>query len=367
LAIDEITNNLIDNAIKYTQEGGKIALILKRNHDLVEMIISDTGIGISKEDKDNIFKPYYQISHEKKYNQGIGMGLYIVKKIIDQINCKIELESEPDVGTTFKIIFNGHKLAPGEIIQESSKFFKPTNIDMLQIKDSEYNNERKNILIIEDNLDMLLYLKENISINFNVFCAINGIDALEKLMNIPKPDLIISDVMMNMMDGYEFRDILLENNKYRSIPFIFLSVKSLNEEKIEGLKKGAIDFISKPFQMDELLAKINSIIKNNDFQKELQLNYIEKKIATVFRNEKIVKDEIIDIEMKSKENNITEREKEVLYHLIKGKENKEIAGDLKVSINTIKTHIQNIYSKFKVQNKVELLNIIYEKNKTLYK
>lgn len=361
-AIDRIINNLLDNAIKFTPENGQINIILTSNNDEAEFIVSDTGIGIPIEDQKNIFEPYYQITHEKQNIQGIGMGLHIVKKIIYEINGKIDLQSHPDKGSTFKITFKKHKLLEGETVNENIKYSKPIdNISTLKIKEATYNEQRQTILIIEDNINMLCHLRNNICNYYNVFCAVNGKDALDKLENIPKPNLIIADIMMDVMDGIAFFETLIKNEQYKDIPVIFLTAKTSINEKIQAILKGAIDYIYKPFSIEELLAKINAIIKLQGLQKEFNIKEMEQKISNVIRSKNKDIEDIKNngFEGKCSKYRITAKEQETIKLLLEGLETKEIASNLNVNTNTVKKRLSYIYKKCDVQNKLELFKIFH--------
>ncbi|OHD17711.1 MAG: hypothetical protein A2Y34_00100 [Spirochaetes bacterium GWC1_27_15] len=280
LALDRIVNNIVDNAIKYTNNDGKVEIRLISVNNNAELIISDNGIGISEKQIKFLFKPFHQISHKKRSTQGVGLGLHIVSKIIQSVKGQIKVESIPQKGTTFKIdipqYFTKNKdivsknLEYSNIIDSSNK-----NIDL---QEAEIKKERSNILIVEDNIDLLVYLKTNFEKEYNVFIAKNGKEALEKLKTIDKPDLIISDVTMDEMTGIEFLEEISKSDRFKDIPFIFLSALDSIDEKIKGFSNGAVDYILKPFSIKELLAKVSSIIKYHSLKKIL---YEKDKYATL--------------------------------------------------------------------------------------
>lgn len=363
-AIDRIINNLLDNAIRYTKPKGKIYIDLYINNNHINFIIEDTGIGLNKEQINNIFKPYYQVSDGKTNQPGIGMGLNIVKKIIDSINAKINIESKLNEGTKITILFKKYNLTKKDEVIKNIKFNKkqPINIDLGK---DIYKEGRYNVFIVEDNIELLSYLKECMKDLFNVYYAINGKDALNKIENIPKPHIIISDIMMEYMDGYQFFEVLLKDKNFKDIPFIFLTAKDSRDEKLKGLKKGAIDYISKPFLIDELIAKIDSIIRVQEALKEKNLLSLGNKFYKILENLedgniKTTVDEINnDINNKLyKEYGISRKEIEVISLLKLGLEHKQIADKLNISKNTVKTYITRIYKKCKVNNKIELLKIL---------
>ena len=286
-AMDRILNNLIDNAIKYNKSEGYVHLKLKRYNskgNKVELEVQDTGIGIDNEHIKHIFEPYHQVSHRKRNIQGIGMGLNIVKKIIDAINCNIEVKSELLKGTKFKIDFNEYILRENDNVKKEINLSKPIDRRTeVKLEDVNYSEDKYNLLIVDDNIEMIGCLQESMRELYNFFYALNGREAFNMLEYIPKPHIIISDIMMDAMDGYEFYENISIDERYNDIPFIFLTAKTSDEEKLMGLKKGAIDYIYKPFLIEELIAKVNSILKNLTFQK----NTVKSQLIKNFTGNKI--------------------------------------------------------------------------------
>ena len=355
VALDMLINNLIENALKFTNEKGRIEISLKSTDGIGEFIVRDTGIGILKDEQEHIFKTYYQVSSIKKNNQGIGLGLSIVKNIIDQYNLKIRFESEVNKGTTFVISFKSeHRNREDDI--KNILLNKPLDLSIPILNKDVYVSGRTNVFIVEDNIELLNLLSENISKFHNTFHAINGKEALLKISNMPKPDLILSDIMMDEMDGYEFYKEVLKDSEYKEVPFIFLTARKGMKDKLYGLSFGAVDYISKPFNINELIAKINSLMKN----RKAQIDYIKDSINKYLYDFKINGNNSMNyqkIDHKIKEFKISNKEKEVLLLILKDFEYKEIGKKLDVSINTIRTHVKNIYNKCSVNSKYSLMNI----------
>lgn len=291
--LDRIFNNLIQNAIKYNKPDGKIFISAILDKQLIQVIIKDTGCGIEKEHLENIFKPYYQITHHKKNIDGIGMGLTIVKNGVELLNGTITVESEINQYSQFQIFFPFYKLENGDSIAEfddrldySGFLVSSDNLSgVIEDFTDNYANysydsdkKKKTILIVEDNKELLYLMKRNLSNSYNVYICFNGEEALEKLNNHPLPDLIISDIMMDKIDGFELLEKIGENEKWNLIPFIFITAKTRNNDRLNGLRKGAIDYIYKPFSISELIHKINSILR----YQELNMKFREQqKFAAV--------------------------------------------------------------------------------------
>jgi len=363
-AIDRIINNLLDNSIKYTNNGGIIFVSLKVLKDQVILVITDDGIGMDNEQLKNIFKPYYQMSNKKRNVQGIGMGLSIVKMILDSIDAEIDVKSEIDKGTTFIIKFIKYNLSGEDEIIKDIKYSTPMSLKIMDynIQPENIDAEKSNIFIVDDNKEMLIFLQEYLKDKYNVFLAENGKKALQEINNIPTPDLIISDIMMDEINGHQFFIEISKFDKYRSIPFIFLTAKSSYEDKLRGLTEGAVDYIYKPFMIEELIAKINSIIKNKKIQNETNLKVLEKNILSAFdeidNNENFYNPDDKCYEKICSEYDITNRELEIINLLINGLYNKDISKKLDISIRTVEFHIHNIYKKLNVQSRIELIKLL---------
>ena len=272
-ALDRILNNIMDNAIKYTETNGWINTEVKEIGDFILLSVRDTGVGIPKDQLENIFKPYFQISHKKMNVQGFGLGLYITKKIIDDIRGRIEVKSSVNIGTTVNILFKreqfhsnddfiSRKVFPNDVILHETDNIEVKKRENTKIFKDSFNPEKETVMIVEDNYDLSVLMQSDLIGDFNVFVADNGQAAIDQLSAIPRPDLIVSDVMMDVMDGYELYYSLSQNEKYNYIPFIFITARTNDDEKIKYLNQGAIDYIYKPFDMNELRAKIAAVIRN---------------------------------------------------------------------------------------------------------
>jgi len=181
LGIERIINNLVENAIKYTEENGKIEISLKKIDENIEFVVRDTGIGISKEFLEHIFLPFYQISQKKRNIDGIGMGLFIVKKIIESLNGDILVESYLTQGTQFKVILKNYELKENDIVAKDLMLKSFINIPVIKDtnKDIKFDKVKNTIILVEDNLDLLFYVVSILTEKYNVFYFRNGKEALE--------------------------------------------------------------------------------------------------------------------------------------------------------------------------------------------
>ncbi|MBN2440249.1 MAG: substrate-binding domain-containing protein [Spirochaetales bacterium] len=365
-AVDRILNNLMDNAIKYTQVSGRINVTLVRNAGHVLLSVDDNGPGIEQDKINHIYQPYYQLSGEIKSSQGIGMGLYIVKKIIDELKGSITVKSKKEKGTCFVISLKESAGNETDSILKNREWEQsylssatlPGKMSVIKpLKEELISPDKSTLLIVDDNHAMLSFLQSALKEKYNVFMASNVKEALIKLEKIPKPEIIVSDIMMDGMDGYEFLTSLTAVKEFSDIPFIFLTAKHTEEERLRGLSAGAIDFIEKPFSVKALKNKIESIISLGKKQRKREAAKMKMKIDSLFGDYEQTK---IDSKYHKFEKDclafrITHREKDILACILKGLANKEIAAALNITRRTVEFHITNIYKKCGVGDRFELL------------
>lgn len=360
-AINRIVNNVIENAIKFSLAGGLVEISLKRTEDKINFTVSDTGIGIAPAQQQKIFEPYYQINHKTTHPQGMGLGLPIVKKVIEGLGGAIHIESNPAEvpGTKVIITLDRYVLQQDDVpvktsAESNSSIYGLVNYD---ISDSSYTQEKKSILIVEDNNAMIRFLFNKLSAKYNVFCSLNGADALKKLQNLSiTPDLILSDIMMDKMDGFAFAKVISEQDNYNHIPIIFLTAKSAPSDKLKGLKLGAIDFISKPFSFEELSQKIETVLDNIVKQQKAILTSTISNLRTINGTYNDGSTDSAKFYQNCKIFNLTNREIEIAKLIMKGITYKTIAKNLFISDKTVNKHIQNIFEKVEVSNKTELIS-----------
>ncbi len=305
----KILSNILSNSFKFTPQNGKITVSIAESSSVssrisnksVQIQIRDTGIGIPKEEIPKLFDRFYQVdSSFTKEHQGTGIGLALVKELVELHRGSISIESEIGQWTEFTITLPLGKdhLRDEEIVEEKeaninlseAKNLIPSNIDESNIGINSNNvfaagEDKTIILIVEDNYDMREYIKESLGREYFVEEAINGQQGVRKAENII-PDLIISDMMMPKMDGNELTRLLKNNEKTSHIPIIILTAKSGQESKLEGLETGADDYLTKPFDIKELQVRIKNLI---NIRRKLQ-----QKISKVEMNAFDNKDNISD-------------------------------------------------------------------------
>jgi signal transduction histidine kinase/DNA-binding response OmpR family regulator len=267
--IKQVLFNLISNAIKFTPIGGNIRVSVasetsKQHPDgAIEIVVKDTGIGIPENELSNIFDRFYQVNKSNQdESEGTGIGLALVQKLVHLHNGEIKVESEPGWGTTFKVLLpvttaltSGRRPVTPE--PEVVAPYLPDAASLISVEDESNGKHLPVLLIVEDNAQMRQYIKSCLGDNYNYFEASNGVEGL-KAANSKLPELILCDVMMPVMDGYEFCKKMHEHDATAHIPFIFLTAKADHESQIKGLKVGSVDYVIKPFDANELRLKIRN-------------------------------------------------------------------------------------------------------------
>jgi signal transduction histidine kinase/DNA-binding NarL/FixJ family response regulator len=356
-ALNRIINNIIENAIKYTNEGGQVNVTLKSIDGKIYFSVKDTGIGIAPDLHEKVFDPYYHINSQKANSQGMGLGLSITKKILDGLDGSIQINSDPNVqrGTEIIIQFSRYYAEKGELIAEFRNTVKiHEEIDQLTAKDEINNSDFPTLLIVEDNVQLLNYLSDELKDNYNLYIALSGNEAIEKLRVIKHLDLIVSDVMMDNGGGFELYKYVSEQKRFRHIPFIFLTAKK--EDKLQGLAMGAIDYILKPFLIKEVIHKIESVLNNLSEQRKAIIDTIHQSIVSRNEPEQQQHPTQDRFEENCKKFNLTPQEKKIIPMIARGQTNKEIAEALFISDKTVKKHLQNMFEKAEAASKLELLS-----------
>ncbi len=269
-----------------------------------------------------------------------------------------DFKSEKPALQAYKVVKTvKEKLEHNESVEYFNLSAPYTNSKKFNLKDSIHEKNSYNILIVEDDSVQLKLLIHKMKGSFNIFYANDGLSALGKLDTIPMPHIIISDIIMDRMDGCEFYNQLLKIDNYADIPFIFLSAQNDIKQKIQLLNQGAVDYITKPFDINELIAKINSQIKINESKRILSERVMKKRILdAIHHNNEDTKNYCETPQKNYDKFLLTNREKEILDLVCNGKAGKEIGRLLHISIATVRTHMRHIYEKCNVQNRIELIN-----------
>ncbi len=275
--LEMIIYNLVSNALKYTPDKGKVHLYFRETDKDISLFVADSGPGIPVEVGQKLFDKFYQVQEGgKKKKPGFGIGMYLAKQLADQHKGSLTYESVPGQGTIFKVLLlkgSGHF---GEINEIEENELSETSIvqeiaegrQVILPEFSAHSNgldsivsEKHTILIVDDNPQMRAYLSQLFLKDFNVYEAADGEEgckiALEKM-----PDIIISDVVMNEKSGLDFCQEAKSTPELRHIPFILITGSYSPETKKRGVELGADDYITKPFEKDLLVSRVNNLIRN---------------------------------------------------------------------------------------------------------
>lgn len=273
--LEKICYNLISNSLKFTPSNGKITLQLNIHNDQIKIRIIDTGLGIPNHHLPYIFQRFYQIDNSStRTHEGTGIGLALVKELIDLLNGKIHVKSALGQGTTFYIEIPIIKIEEGDHVS-----FPRPSISISKFPAS-YSDHQENILInkksplilvVDDNLELLDYIRTELNSLYNVLTAKNGQEAWE-ICQQELPDLVISDIMMPFLNGYELCKLIKTTDNTSHIGVILLTAKAAAESKIQGLSLGANDYVPKPFHYQELHLRIKNFLS---YQQNLKAYYLQ--------------------------------------------------------------------------------------------
>ena len=286
--LDKIVSNLLSNACKYTKDGGDIKLLMELlfefGHRQLRIQVIDTGEGIAPADLENIFKRFYTANNRDE-SESNGIGLSLTKDLVELHHGTIGVESELGKGSTFTVdlpidkdSYEEYELMEGELSANNVK--ADVILENEELTDSEtVENLRtadNHLLLVEDNEELLYLMERILSRHYHVLIAKDGLEALD-IIKDNEIDIIISDVMMPEMDGLELCRTLKSNLETSHIPIILLTAKNTAEDRIECYNAGADGYISKPFELKILEARINNFImhkknKQEEFRTNVEVN-----------------------------------------------------------------------------------------------
>lgn len=280
---EKIIFNLLSNAFKYTPEYKSVTVRISPQDDKVSISVIDEGVGILTQKIDSLFQRFETLVNQNVLNASSGIGLSLVKELVDLHHGSIEVESQLGVGSKFKVVFLTGKdhfrddevdyLLSDDIGQDTSKTDTGSLLchDECGHSDTEVSEDKWTILVVEDNAELRRFMYNVLSHEYNVVEAVNGKDGFEKTMSI-MPDMIVSDVMMPVMDGLDMVKAVKEHKDLCHIPIILLSAKSMLDDRIKGFENGIDDYITKPFSTNYLKARIRNLITQRHKLQELYLS-----------------------------------------------------------------------------------------------
>ncbi|WP_300699582.1 ATP-binding protein [Bacteroides sp.] len=265
--MDRILNNLLSNAIKYTPEGGNIDITLTEDDKKWYISVKDSGIGIPQSEQKYLFKQFFRARNAINSKEtGSGIGLLLTKKLVKLHHGEITFNSKEGTGTEFKLSF--HKGNDYFVRNNKLEEFIMNEVPKVQVIEeektetcAEITDTQVKVMLAEDNEDMRSYLKNSLGRNYIVVEAVDGMEVLEKVAE-ENPDIIISDIMMPRLNGDAMCKILKASVETSHIPVILLSALTEKENIVKGLDDGADDYITKPFDISILKARIRNLLRN---------------------------------------------------------------------------------------------------------
>ncbi|MFH1378739.1 MAG: ATP-binding protein [bacterium] len=300
--IEKVFLNLLSNAIKFTQEKGTITVSVEEDEKTVKISVADTGIGIPKEELPKMFDRFHQVDGSATRNYGgTGIGLNLAKELVELHKGNIKVESELNKGSVFTVeLLKGTKHLSREDIdeikpQEDERRFKERRKDdrrypdvrTLQMADIQTNQVTKQKLIdelkkqdlhgktaqatvqiVEDDAGVIALIRDTLKSNYIIRVAFDGKEGWNMICKEP-PDLVISDLMMPGFNGFELTEKVKTTERTKHIPVIILTARGELNFKIQGLEMGADDYLAKPFNRDELRARVKSLLNVRKLENEL--------------------------------------------------------------------------------------------------
>lgn len=281
----KVVCNLVTNAIKFSKEGSEVLVSLDVEDDMLQMRVADFGSGISQDDQQRIFEPFYQTESDKK-NVGSGVGLALVKQIVSALNGSISLVSKVGEGSVFTVRIPVKAPEGVEVKSLESLGSVPTSIllnaendvmpetdcsaSISEADDADDDNQsdtRQLVLIVEDNADVAEYMTMQLKTRYRLAIAHDGMKGLEMATQLV-PDIIVTDVMMPRMDGYELCQAVKQSDVLNHIPVIMVTAKTSQEDKLRGLQLGVDAYIYKPFDAEELAVSVGNLLEKSRMLRE---------------------------------------------------------------------------------------------------
>lgn len=282
--VEKIIYNLLSNALKFTEKGGKVEIRIKKSEigntetdaasglkadpllppvSYFSIQISDTGIGIPAEKLPRVFERFFQVEDTRTRSyEGTGIGLSLVKELTELMGGAISVQSEAGQGTSFQVVL---PLAPADsasgavpAVRYNRRLF-PENHTLITEFTPQTDESKPLVLVVEDNRELRAFIAESLAREYRIITAENGLKGWD-IAQAEIPDLIVSDVMMPLMDGYELCEKVKQDTRTNHLAVVLLTARASQEKKVEGLSLGADDYLTKPFYTDELQLRIRNLL-----------------------------------------------------------------------------------------------------------
>lgn len=346
----KIIRNLLSNALKFTKDEITIQLGYSPNgKEKILLRVTDNGIGIDESDLPYIFDRYYQSQRPgTKAEGGTGIGLALAKELAELMSGDLTASSKVGFGSTFSLAIPFKEVKEETIVPLTKADNEVLDVALKETitrYSAKFSVDKPVLLITEDHHEMRAFIAQTLEPYFAILQAENGKVALETLQR-EKVDIIISDVMMPLMDGFELLEAIKQDEKLHQISIVMLTARADQEDKLHALTLGIDDYLTKPFSAAVFLARIKNILENRikvirEFKMVVETNSLagSKDVSKLIENYRL-----------------SEREVEVMQLLAKRLSNAEISEKLFVSTNTVKYHIKNLYSKLGVASRSQVVD-----------
>jgi signal transduction histidine kinase len=289
--LDRIVLNLVSNACKFSRPGGLVRIGVGSDREGIWLSVTDQGIGIAPQDVDRIFDRFVQVeSTASRRSQGTGIGLSIVKQLVTLHGGRIAVQSEPDRGSTFLVHLSAvPRIAAGTKPTSSPEVQKVRLEPTITAPVQATGTSGPRVAVVEDNADLLAYLTQELGRWYRVLPFPDSTLAAQAMIADP-PDLIVSDIMMPGLDGIALARQVRAARGTAEVPVLLLSAREEVEAKLAGFEAGADDYVHKPFDMQELRARIELHLRLRSQARELReaLDQLKKAEATLVQSEKMV-------------------------------------------------------------------------------
>ena len=304
--MDKIVSNLLSNALKFTPEKGRVTLQLETEtdstaggttQDNLAIKVSDTGAGISDEDKKKIFDVFYQAMQKDTSATGSGIGLSMVKDFAELHGGGVSVYDNTGRGTIFKVKIPIRHVTPNAPAEQTTAAEPETEEIAEETADPSVKNIQSTILICDDNDDFRLFMRTSLTGNHKVIEAVNGKEAL-KILEKTVPDCVISDIMMPEIDGNELCRCIREDKRLHLVPVLLISGLQTAEARIESLEAGADDYLTKPFSVKELNLRLKNLLEVSRLRqgKPRLIDPTPSDVKVVSQDEQLVKKAIQYVE-----------------------------------------------------------------------
>lgn len=315
--IRKIMTNLISNAIKYTPNRGVITVYVKSfresatNSEKLYISVKDSGTGIPEEDKEKVFRRFYQSRNHLIYpvhgQSGTGIGLYLTKQVVEALGGNIWIKNNKKAGSSFRIILPLHTMNPQSQVPQVANRSGNDEGELKEQNLREWQKDKLTFLVVEDNRDMCRYVCSLLSPYYNTLEAGNGVEAFEILEHY-NVDFIISDLMMPEMDGLELSRKVKENFTLSHIPFLMLTAKTSEKARTDSYRMGVDSYIVKPFDENMLITRIRNILETRERyqQKFIDEMSVETLEISEESNDKKFMDKVLEVMKENYQNSYFE-------------------------------------------------------------